>query len=253
MLSTRVIPCLLLQGNGLVKTRKFKSPIYIGDSINAIKIFNDKEVDELILLDIYASKENRKPNIKLLQEIAGECFMPLSYGGAIQSIKDIEDVLKIGVEKVIINTKAIEDPTFIKEASKVFGSSTIVVSVDYRKDFFGRNSVYSKSGTKNEKLDPLAFIKILEDAGAGEIMLNSIIRDGEMNGYDIEFLYTAVKSVSIPIIACGGAGKLSHIKEVVLKAKVSAVAAGSLFVFHGPHRAVLINYPSQQELKNILK
>lgn len=253
MLSTRVIPCLLLQGNGLVKTKKFKSPVYIGDSINAIKIFNDKEVDELILLDIQATKENRKPNFKLIQEIAGECFMPLSYGGAIQSISDIENILKIGVEKVIINTKAVKDSSFISEASRIFGSSTIVVSVDYQKDFFGKNKVYSSSGTKNEKIDPLNFIKILEDKGAGEVMLNSISKDGQMNGYDIEFLSTAVKSVSIPIIACGGAGSLNDITEVVSKAKVAAVAAGSLFVFHGPHRAVLINYPTQIELKNILK
>lgn len=253
MLSTRVIPCLLLQGTGLVKTKKFKSPVYVGDSINAIKIFNDKEVDELILLDINATRENRGPNLKLIQEIAGECFMPLSYGGAIQSISDIESLLKIGVEKIIINTKAIEDPTFITEAAKVFGSSTIVISVDYQKDFFGRNSIYIKSGTQKKNIDPLVFIKEAEDRGAGEVMLNSISRDGQMSGYDIDFICAAVKSVSIPVIACGGAGSLNDLKELISKSNVSALAAGSLFVFHGPHRAILINYPSQKELKSILK
>lgn len=253
MLSTRVIPSLLLKGDGLVKTKKFSSPVYIGDPINAIKIFNDKEVDELVFLDITATKEGRKPNLRLIEEIAGECFMPLSYGGGIKSVSDIEQILKVGVEKVVINSHAIEKPQFITEAATVFGSSTIIVSIDYKKDFFGNSYIYTEAGTRKRKVKPLEFCKVAEEMGAGEIMLNSIQRDGEMKGYDLEFLRTAVESVSIPIICCGGAGRLSDIKEVVEKTGVAAVAAGSIFVFHGPHNAVLINYPKQEELKNILK
>lgn len=253
MLKTRIIPSLLLRGDGLVKTKKFSSPTYVGDPINAIKIFNDKEVDELIFLDITATKENREPNLKLIEEIAGECFMPLSYGGGIRSISDIEKILKIGVEKIVINSYAVENPDFIKEASLVFGSSTIVVSIDYKKDIFGKNFVYSKSGTKRHKISPLDFCKIAEDMGAGEIMLNSIARDGQMQGYDMNFLNTVVNNVSIPVIGCGGAGNLNDIKSLVDFTNIAAVAAGSLFVFHGPHKAVLINYPNQIELKKILK
>jgi cyclase len=236
-----------------VKTRKFSSPVYVGDPINAIKIFNDKEVDELIFLDIDATKTDREPNLKLIEEIAGECFMPLSYGGGIKSIKHIESILKLGVEKVIINSYAMENPNFIKEAAKIFGSSTIVVSIDYKNDLFGNSYVYTNSGTKKNKIKPIHHCKIVEEMGAGEIMLNSIARDGQMKGFDIELLKEAVASVSIPVICCGGAGSLADVKKVVDETSVAAVAAGSIFVFHGPHNAVLINYPNQKELKNILK
>ena len=252
MLSVRIIPALLYKKKGLVKTVKFSNPKYVGDPINAIKIFNEKEVDELIFLDIDASKENRTPNLKLIEEIAGECFMPLSYGGGITNIEEIRSILSVGVEKVIINTSALKNPNLIKEASEKFGSSTIVVSIDYKNNFFGKLSVYSVNGTKKEKFGPIELALKMQELGAGEIMFNSISRDGTMEGYDIELLERAVKQLKIPVIACGGAGKISDLSEVIKKANVSAAAAGSLFVFYGPHKAVLINYPDSKTLKQIV-
>lgn len=252
MLSVRIIPCLLYRSKGLVKTIKFNKDKYIGDPINAIKIFNDKEVDELIFLDIDASKHKTKPNLNLIEEIASECFMPLSYGGGINNITDIKNILGLGVEKVIINTAAIENNRFIKEAVNKFGSSTIVISIDYKRNLFGNIAVYSYNGTQRQKFGPIKFAQEMQSIGVGEIMFNSIERDGMMTGYDIVFLKRAVESLSIPVIACGGAGSLNDIKNVVNEASVSAVAAGSLFVFYGPHKAVLINYPKYETLKTTL-
>ena len=252
MLAVRVIPCLLYKGKGLVKTVKFSKTTYVGDPINAIKIFNEKQVDELVFLDIDATKEKRKPNFKLIEEIAGECFMPLCYGGGLSSVDDIRKVLSLGVEKVIINTQAVKNPDFIKEAVQKFGSSTIVISVDYKNNFFGNISIYTANGSKNAKVDPIMFAEKMQELGAGEVMFNCISRDGMMDGYDVEFLERAVKSLKIPVIACGGAGKVEDLTEVVKKTKVAAVAAGSLFVFYGPHKAVLINYPNQKKLKQIV-
>ncbi|MFN4234152.1 MAG: AglZ/HisF2 family acetamidino modification protein [Bacteroidia bacterium] len=246
----RVIPVLLLQNSGLVKTQKFKNPKYVGDPINAVKIFNEKEVDELIFLDITATKENRKPNYKLLNEIATECFMPLCYGGGINSINDIKNVINAGVEKVSINTAAIENPEFIKEASDKFGSSTIVVSIDVKKTFWGKKTIHVYSGSKNTGLDPIQFAIKMQEKGAGELLLNAIDRDGLMNSYDLELIEMISREVDIPVIACGGAGNLKHFKEAI-HSGASAVAAGSMFVFHGRHRAVLINYPSQKELQTL--
>jgi cyclase len=248
----RVIPVLLLKNAGLVKTQKFKNPKYVGDPINAIKILNEKEVDELIFLDITASKEHKKPNLKLLNEIATECFMPLCYGGGIKTIEDIKNIISCGVEKVSLNTIAIENPDFVKSASDIFGSSTIVVSIDVKKNFWGKKIIYSYSGTKSTGLDPISFAVEMQKKGAGELLINSIDKDGMMNGYDYELIKQISKEVDIPVIACGGAGELKHLKEAI-NAGASAVAAGSMFVFHGKHRAVLINYPSQVELQNLFK
>jgi cyclase len=248
----RVIPVLLLKNAGLVKTQKFKNPKYVGDPINAIKILNEKEVDELIFLDITASKEHKKPNLKLLNEIATECFMPLCYGGGIKTIEDIKNIISCGVEKVSLNTIAIENPDFVKSASDIFGSSTIVVSMDVKKNFWGKKTIYSYLGTKSTGLDPISFAVEMQKKGAGELLINSIDKDGLMNGYDYELIKQISKEVDIPVIACGGAGELKHLKEAI-NAGASAVAAGSMFVFHGKHRAVLINYPSQVELQNLFK
>jgi cyclase len=248
----RVIPVLLLKNAGLVKTQKFKNPKYVGDPINAIKILNEKEVDELIFLDITASKEHKKPNLKLLNEIATECFMPLCYGGGIKTIEDIKNIISCGVEKVSLNSIAIENPDFVKSASDIFGSSTIVVSIDVKKNFWGKKIIYSYSGTKSTGLDPISFAVEMQKKGAGELLINSIDKDGMMNGYDYELIKQISKEVDIPVIACGGAGELKHLKEAI-GAGASAVAAGSMFVFHGKHRAVLINYPSQVELQNLFK
>jgi cyclase len=252
MLKTRVIPCLLLKGQGLVKTVRFKNPKYVGDPINAVKIFNDKEVDELIFLDIEASVERKKPPIKLISDIASECFMPLSYGGGLRDLDDIKTVFNLGVEKVVINSYAIENPDFVREASERYGSQSIVVAVDVKRNSFGKYEVFSRAGRERTKLNPVDHAKKMEKQGAGEIFLNSIDRDGTMEGYDIELIKKVSQVVSIPVIACGGAGRINDFAEAVGKGGASAVAAGSMFVFHGRHRAVLITYPSIQDLDEVL-
>ena len=251
MLKTRVIPCLLLRDLGLVKTVKFDNPKYVGDPINAVKIFNDKEVDELIFLDITATTENKKPNFELLSRIASEAFMPFSYGGGIRSIDDIKKILEIGVEKVIINTYAYENPGFIKDASIKFGSQSIVVAIDVKKKKEGYR-VFVNSGRKKTEKDPVEYASELEKMGAGEIFLNSIDKDGTMEGYDINLIKKISSVLSVPLIVCGGAGKLEDFRQAV-EAGASAVAAGSLFVFIGPYRAVLITYPEKSKLEKILK
>jgi len=252
MLKTRVIPCLLLKGQGLVKTIKFKKPKYVGDPINAVKIFNDKEVDELIFLDIEATVEGRSPPIKLISEIASECFMPLSYGGGLRDLGDIKTIFNLGVEKVIINSFAIENPVFVREASKRYGNQSIVVAIDVKRNSSGKYEVFSFGGRKKAKLNLVEHVKEMEKLGAGEIFLNSIDRDGTMEGYDIEMIKRVTEAASIPVIACGGAGRINDFAEAVRKGGASAVAAGSMFVFHGRHRAVLITYPSIDDLEGAL-
>ncbi len=249
----RMIPCLLLRNKDLVKTEKFKKETYIGDPINAVKIFNEKEVDELIFLAIDASKNKKEPSYSIIKNIASECFMPFCYGGGVKSIDMIKKIIASGAEKVVINTAAHLDPNFIIEAVRIFGSSTIVVSIDVKKDFFGKKKVHILSGRKNTKIDPITYAKNIEKLGVGEIMLNSIDNDGMMTGYDIELLESIAKSVFIPVIACGGAGKIEHFSEAINKGKASAVAAGSFFIYQGVRKAVLISYPAQKELLEINK
>ncbi len=251
MLRTRVIPCLLLRNQGLVKTVRFSNPTYVGDPINAVRIFNDKEVDELIFLDITATMQKKPPQFDLIHDIATECFMPFGVGGGIHDIETARSLLKLGSEKIILNTSA-TNLDFISEAANEFGSQSVVVSIDVKQSRFGKYQVYTTSGTVNTKLDPVQFAKSVESAGAGEIFLNSIDLDGTMQGYDLKLLESVTSSVGIPVVACGGAGNLMHFQEAILKGGASAVAAGSMFVFHGPHRAVLINYPTQDELKEYL-
>lgn len=252
MVLKRVIPSLLLRDGGLVKTVKFKNSTYVGDPINAVKIFNEKEVDELIFLDIDATKENKEPPYNLIRDIATECFMPFCYGGAVKSIDQIRKLIASGAEKIAINTAAYNNAEFIKEAVSIFGSSTIVVSIDYKKNIFGKEYVYIKGGKKNTKIDPLTYALDMEKLGVGEIVLNSIEREGTMQGLDVEMIKKVSEAVSIPVIATGGVGKLSDIKEGFEEGKASAIAAGSFFVFHGKRRAVLISYPSAEELKDII-
>lgn len=251
MVGIRVIPCLLYKGSGLVKTVKFKKPVYVGDATNAIRIFNDKEVDELILLDIEATAKKQGPNIELIKKIASECFMPLCYGGGITTLQDIKDVVSVGVEKVSLNTIAVENPAFVKGAAKTYGSTTIVVTIDYKKNLWGKLIVRGGGGNQKSKYDPVEFAQLMEEMGAGEIVVNSIEKDGTMSGYDIETLSRITSKVTIPVIAMGGAGKLEHFKEAIQKAHVSAVAAGSMFVFQGKHKAVLINYPDRALIENM--
>jgi cyclase len=252
MLKARVIPCLLLNGSGLVKTVRFKKPKYVGDPINAVRIFNDKEVDELTVLDISRTVEEKALQFELIKQIASECFMPLSYGGGINNIDQIEKLLKLGVEKVILNSAAVQTAELIKQSAGLAGSQSIVVSIDVMRSAFGKYYVYTHGGRRKTNIDPLEHATHMEELGAGELLLTSIDRDGTQDGYDLKLLRKITDAVSIPVIASGGAGKLTDFEDAVKKGGASAVAAGSMFVFYGKHRAVLINYPSQENLKKYL-
>lgn len=251
MIRPRVIPCLLLKNEGLVKTVRFKDPKYLGDPINIVRIFNDKEVDELIFLDILATAENRRPNFDLLGKITSECFMPLGYGGGIRDMEDVKRLLAIGVEKFVLNTAAVENPSLIRAAADHAGSQAVVISIDVKKTLFGKYEVFTRGGKKGTGLDPVKFAVDMEKQGAGEIFLNSIDRDGTMQGYDLDIIRRVSESVTVPVVACGGAGTIQHLSEAV-KAGASAAAAGSMFVFQGPLRGVLISYPAQEELKKVM-
>lgn len=251
MFEKRVIPVLLCNKmDSLVKTTKFGKPVYVGDPNNAVKIFNEKEVDELIFLDISATKENRGPNLAYIEEIATECFMPLCYGGGIRTIEDIANITKCGVEKVAINSAAYTEPNLIRLAADKFGSSTIVGSIDVKKDFFGNYGVYIQAGQKAIKQSPVAYAQYLQEQGVGEILINSIDKDGTMQGYDIKLVESITKAVNVPVIACGGAGSVNDIAQA-LATGANAAAVGAMFVFTGVHRAVLINYLSETDFTNL--
>lgn len=252
MLQVRVIPCLLLQGEGLVKTTRFKDPTYIGDPINAIRIFNDKEVDELIFLDITASREGRGPAFQTIRDFASECFMPVGYGGGIRSLEDARHVLSLGIEKIILNTMALRRPALVSEIAREFGSQAVVVSIDAKKRLLGGHEVFGADGTEKTGLKPAAHAQRMVELGAGEIFLNSIDRDGTQSGYDLALVRSVATAVSVPLIACGGAGSLAHFSAAVGEGHASAVSAGSMFVFHGKHRAVLISYPTRAQLDDAL-
>lgn len=250
MLQVRVIPVLLLRNKGLVKTVKFNKAKYIGDPINAVRIFNEKEVDELVFLDIMASKLNKKPDFELIKDIASECFMPLAYGGGVTEIEDVQRLFAIGIEKVIFNTSALNNLNLITEAAEIFGDQSIVASIDVVKKIWGKYQVYSHAKVKTSTTNPVKFAVELEKRGAGEIVINSVDRDGTMQGYDTELISKISQEINIPLVACGGAGKLSDLPKAI-EAGASAIAAGSLFVYHGPHKAVLINYPTQQQIREL--
>ena len=251
MFRPRVIPCLLLLNLGLVKTIKFKDPKYLGDPINIVKIFNDKEVDELVFLNITATVENKRPPFRLLENVASEAFMPLGYGGGIRTLEDVKTILGLGIEKIVINSYAVENRAFIREAADFAGSSSVVVSIDVKKNGRGKYEVFTHSGKKATGLDPVKFAVEMEKIGAGELFLNSIDRDGTMQGYDIGLIKRVTSAVNIPVVACGGARTVQDLAAAVRLGGASAAGAGSMFVFQGPHRAVLISYPTSQELKTI--
>ena len=253
MIQARVIPALLLKGQGLVKTIKFKTPRYLGDPINVVRIFNDKEVDEIVLLDITATPEKRGPHFEMLKSIASEAFIPLAYGGSIRSMDDVHTLLGIGIEKLILNTSAVENPALVREIADHAGSQAVVVSIDVKKNFLGKYEVFTHCGQKKTGFDPVKHAIEMEKMGAGEILVNSIDRDGMMQGYDIELVKKVADAVSIPVVACGGAGNLNDVAEVIKQGHASAAAAGSIFVFQGPLRGVLISYPAYQELKKLLE
>jgi len=246
----RVIPTLLLHKGGLVKSVKFKDYKYVGDPINAVKIFNEKEVDEIALIDIDATKNGSAPNIDTIATIAGEAFMPMAYGGGITTVQQIKDILYNGIEKVIINKAAHTHPSIITEAANLFGNQSIVASIDVKKNILGSYKVYTDNGKKNTGLHPVAFAQQLAKLGAGEILLNNIDKDGTFAGYDLELIQQVASAVNIPVIAAGGAASLKDF-SLAKQYGASALAAGSMFVFQMPHKAVLISYPTKNELKQI--
>lgn len=251
-LRKRVIPCLLLNASGgLVKTVKFRDPKYVGDPINAIRIFNDKEVDELIVLDIKASVDGRGPAFGTLHDIVDECFMPLAYGGGIRSLDDARAILSMGVEKVVLNSHAVGNPKLVEQVATEFGSQAVVVSIDTKKKLFGGYDTLTLGGSKRTGHDPVALAKRMESAGAGELFINAIDRDGTMQGYDIDLVASVCTQVQIPVIAAGGARAIDDLRQVLADGHASAAAAGSMFVFTGPHRAVLITYPNKDQLKEL--
>ncbi|MBD2700698.1 imidazole glycerol phosphate synthase subunit HisF [Spirosoma sp. BT702] len=248
MFRPRVIPVLLLKNKGLVKSVKFNDYTYIGDPINAVKIFNDLKADELMLLDILATKENRCIDLELIRAIGDEANMPFAVGGGIRSLQQIKERINAGAEKVVINSFAVKDPSFIKAASDEFGSSTIVVSIDVKKKFWGKQQVYTLGGSQSTGLNPIRWAQQMEAYGAGELIITSIEHDGMMQGYDLALIRAISAAVDIPVVAAGGAGSLPDLKAAIHTAHASAVAAGSMFVYHGPRKAVLVNYPQRNEL-----
>jgi len=252
MLRTRIIPCLQLIDQSLVKTVQFKKQGYIGDPINTVRIFNELEVDELCFLDIRATVQKRTPNIKILSEIANECFMPLSYGGGVKNIETAKEILSIGFEKIVINTAAIEDPKLITNLAKHSGNQSIIISIDIKKTLLGNYVIYSHDGTKKTKLDPLSWAKQAEELGAGELLITSMDRDGTWKGFDINIIKQISESVNIPVIANGGAGSIEDIEKIVNKGKASAVALGSMVVYQQKGMGVLVNFPDKTKLEEVL-
>ncbi len=249
MTRVRVIPCLLLRGHGLVKTRKFKDPVYLGDPVNAVRIFSEKEVDELVILDIDASREGLEPNYEVIAEIAGECFMPVAYGGGVRTLEQARRLIRCGVEKVVINTAAAESCDVIRETAQVFGRQAVVGAIDAKRTLLGGYRVMARSASVEVRTPLDEHVQALVAAGAGEIFLNSVDRDGMMEGYDLPLIRRVAQQVNVPVVACGGAGTVEHLAAAVHEGGASAVAAGSMFVFHGRLRAVLINYPQGLDLQ----
>ena len=241
----------MLRDKGLIKTVKFKSSKYIGDPINAVRIFNDLGADELVFLDIDATKQNRDIDIEFIKKISKEADMPFAIGGGIKDLETIKKYINSGAEKVIINSEAFFNPTLIKKAVKEFGSSTIVVSIDVNKSFLGKQRVFVNSGKYNTKIDPITYAQNIDKLGVGEIIINSIYNDGMLSGYDFDLIEEVSKNVSVPVVALGGARDFKDFNRAINDAYASAVAAGSMFVFHGPRRAVLINYPTREEVREL--
>ena len=253
MLRPRIIPCLLIRDKGLVKTLKFKDGKYVGDPLNAVKIFNEKEVDELILLDIDASKDGRGPDFELIRTIAVESRMPLCYGGGVKTVEQAKKIISLGAEKVAISSAAVENPLIISQMAEAVGTQSVVVVMDVKyKGLFNKPEVVIYNGSKATGIDPIEFAATCEESGAGEVVINSVDRDGQMNGYDLKLIREIRKSCSVPITVLGGAGSLDDISSLIKEFNVIGAAAGSIFVFKGKYKAVLINYPNQVEKFNLM-
>ena len=251
MLRPRIIPSLLIHEKGLVKTVNFKSPKYVGDPINAVRIFNEKQVDELVFFDIDATVLNREPDYALIEKLANQSCMPLCYGGGVKTVEQAQKIFALGIEKIAISSAAIVNPNLVKKIAERVGSQSVIVVLDVKKKLLGGYEIYTHNGKKSTGINPVKFAKELEQLGAGEIIINSIDEDGVMKGYDLNLIDKIAEIISIPLTVLGGAGTLSDIEMVINKHGVIGVSAGSLFVFKGTYKAVLINYPTQVE-KNII-
>lgn len=251
MVRTRIIPTLLLRRRGLVKTVRFKRPEYVGDPINIVRIFNDKEVDELVLSEVVATKSRARPDFELLEQIASEAFMPVSYGGAVRSIDDARRILRLGMEKVTANTAFLEEPELVARWSGELGAQCVVASVDVRRTWRGRYQVFSYAGRHVPERDPLKWIDRLVRLGAGEILLQSVDRDGTMKGYDLDLLRMIRGRFDVPIVACGGAGSFADMKAALAASELRALGVGARFIYEGPYRAVLVSYLSRAELAEL--
>jgi cyclase len=254
MLRPRIIPCLLIKDKGLVKTTKFKNPKYVGDPINAFRIFNEKEVDELIVLDIDATTKQTDPDYYMIEQLAGECRMPLCYGGGVKNVDQAQNILGLGVEKIAISSAAVENCELVTRMAEVVGSQSVVVVLDIRKQSSdGKYEIWTHNGEKNTGKCPIEFSKKLEKLGVGEIVVNSIDNDGLMNGYDVQLIQKVRNDISVPITALGGAGSVADIGRLISQFGIIGAAAGSLFVFKGVYKAVLINYPNRAEKESIIR
>ncbi len=250
MLLNRVIPVLTIENNNLVKTVQFSKSKYIGDPLNAVRIFNEKEVDEIMLIDISATKNNREPNYELIESISGECLMPLSYGGGIRTLQQAKDIFALGVEKICLNNVALKDTLLISKLVNQFGSQSIIISIDIKRNIFKKPKIYSYLNKKKLEHDWINFIKNLSEIGVGEILLNSVDKDGLLKGPDNELVEMLSKEINLPIVSLGGIASLHDMKKLI-KSGASAVAAGSFFCFYGPHKAVLLTYPTYEEIKSL--
>jgi cyclase len=253
MLRPRIIPSLLLHENGLVKTVNFKLPKYVGDPINAVRIFNEKQVDELAFFDIDATVQNKDPDYKLIEKLANQSRMPLCYGGGVKTADQAQRIFGLGIEKIALSSAVFQNPTLVTQIANRVGIQSVIVVLDVKKKLLGGYEIYSHNGKRSTGINPFKFAKNMEQLGAGEIIVNSIDQDGTMKGYDLALIEKIAESISIPLTVLGGAGSLGDIEKVIDKHGVIGVAAGSLFVFKGPYKAVLINYPSQKEKNKIFK
>lgn len=252
MLRIRIIPCLQLIEDALVKTVKFGNHGYIGDPINTVRIFNELEVDELCFLDIRATLENRPPNFNVLHQIADECFMPLAYGGGVKDAATAKKILSIGFEKIVLNTAAMDQPQLVSEIAAHAGNQSLIGSIDVKKNIWGKYQVYTHDGTKKRDVDPVAYAQQLESLGIGELLVTSIDKEGTWGGFDIEIIKKIADAVNVPVIANGGAGSIQHIGDVISKAGVPAVALGSMVVYQQKGLGVLVSFPDKAELEKVI-
>jgi cyclase len=252
MLRPRVIPCLLVHDKGLVKTVQFKDPKYVGDPINAVRIFNEKECDELMVIDIDATKENREPDYKMIENLAAECRMPLCYGGGVKTVEQAHRIFSLGVEKIAISSAAIQSPELVTAMAERVGSQSVVVVLDIKKKMLGGYEIYTHNGKKSTGKNPVEMAVRMQELGAGEIVINSIDQDGMMKGYDLAIVEKIRKAISLPLTVLGGAGSLQDIGKLIKQYNIIGAAAGSLFVFKGIYKAVLINYPNWEEKDRLI-